>query len=165
MYHSHEMDMRTEELNNRLFTRNVPSTTLQSTFDCRPINTKYSCQSFLDKRPQSSVPIVSYPTFDIVNTFNPGTAQAPWQGFVSHINDESTLRNQFYALQKSDQAYYIPATTSDLYVKSNLDNTDRPFNQPFPLLFVEQPMTPFNPISNGNTGKLLFENHTRQQMK
>ena len=42
-----------------------------------------------DRRPKPSVEIKSEPVFDNNIIFNPGTAQAPWQGFSANINTES----------------------------------------------------------------------------
>ena len=53
------------------------------------------------------MPIKCEPIFNPANTFNPGTANAPWSGFSTNINTESQLRNQFFALQRNDQAEYI----------------------------------------------------------
>merc|ERR1712100_858658 len=87
---------RNEELNLRMAERNIPSNDLAPQFSMRPVSTKYSLLPVTDIRPTSSVPINHLPTFNIQNTFNPGTAQAPWSGFSAKINDESTLRNQFF---------------------------------------------------------------------
>ena len=35
-------NQRTEELNSRIMERNMPTSTLQSTFGIRPVSTKYS---------------------------------------------------------------------------------------------------------------------------
>ena len=87
---------RTEALNRRLYNRNVPSAPLQPQFSMRPVQTKYTLMSLVDERKSSTVPINRYPTYNPTKVFNPGTAVAPWGGFASEVNKESTLRNQFF---------------------------------------------------------------------
>ena len=125
---------RTEALNRRLYSRNIPSSPLQPLFSMRPVPTKYTLMPLVDERKPATVPINRYPTYHTYDVFNPGTAQAPWSGFATGINTESTLRNQFFALQKCDQAKYIPGSYSELY------NSTVPYSddglQAFPDLFV-----------------------------
>ena len=101
------------------------------------------------------------PTYNIQQTFNPGTASAPWGGYSSHVNDESRLRNQFFAIQKCEKSEYVPPSTSDLY---NYKINSQPVHQPFPKLFEEQQFNKFNP-NVCNLGKNLFDNSTRVQLK
>ncbi len=103
------------DTNDRMYSRNVPSTPLQPYFRVAPLATKYMYMPTTIDAPPSSVPVVTAPTFDLRHTFNPGTAMAPWSGFASHVNDESVLRNQVFALQKGSQAVYVPSSHSDLY--------------------------------------------------
>lgn len=155
---------RTEELNNRISTRNVPSGALQAQFGIRPVSTKYATMPLADQRVFANVPIQQQPIYNIANTFNPGTGQAPWAGFAENINDESRLRNQFFALQHgAGQAYYIPAKSSDMYV-ANVPRTAQQLIQPFPDLFVKPTFEQFNPCLK-TLGTNLFENCTRQQLK
>jgi len=152
---------RTQELNNRIAERNIPSGPLQPQFSTRPVSTKYALLPILDRRPKSNVPIKSYPTYNSEITFNPGSAFAPWSGFATNINEESKLRNQFFALQKCEQSQYVPSSKSDMY---QVQVTGRQVNQPFPDLFTEPTLGEFNPNSC-NVGGNLFANCTRQQLK
>ena len=153
---------RVEELNDRIYDRNIPSQKLQSQFDIRPVSSKYAIMPIFDRRAIPTVPIERMPDFNIEQTFNPGSAQAPWSGFATHINQESQLRNQFFALQKADQAYYIPPTSSDMY---KVEVTGQAaIQQPFPDLFNKPVFEPFNPNICGNGGN-LFYNCIRQQIK
>jgi len=157
---------RTEELNERISNRNVPSEPLQPQFDIRPLSTKYSVMPVFDRRPIPTVSIKSYPTYSISNTFNPGNAQAaaPWAGFAENINTESRLRNQFFALQRgAGQSCYIPSRYSDMYEVQIYSNSD-PGVQPFPTLFEKTTFDAFNPCPKDN-GINLFDNCTRQQIK
>ena len=145
---------RSRELNDRISLRNIPSAPLQPQYSMRPVLTKYSIMPILDQRATPSVPMESFPTFNPEQTFNPGNAQAPWSGYASNIDDDSKLRNQFFAIQKCDQAYYIPPTTSDMY-KVEVDG--QPIQQPFPDLFTKQQFLPFNPNLCGGNDK-FFDN-------
>jgi hypothetical protein len=152
---------RVEDLNNRISERNIPSQKLQSQFGIRPVSTKYAMMPILDRRAIPTVPIERMPTYNIATTFSPGNDQGPWSGFAEKIDDDSRLRNQFFALQRADQAYYIPPTTSDLY---NVEVVGRPVQQPFPDLFTTQHFMPFNP-NTCNVGGNFFNNCIRQQTK
>jgi hypothetical protein len=154
---------RTEELSKRMYNRNIPSGPLQPNFSIRSVSTKYDMMPIFDRRPQPTVAIKQQPTYNVQNTFNPGTAQAPWSGFSAHINDESTLRNQFFAIQKSAQSTYIPPSTSDMY-EENVYSGNTVLQQPFPDLFYKPALETFNPNTLG-IARNTFSNHTRQQIK
>jgi hypothetical protein len=156
-------NQRTEELNQRLLYRNIPSNPLQPQFDIRPLSSKYAKMPIVDRHVNHKVPIQVMQTYDIETTFNPGSAQAPWSGFASNINDESKLRNQFFALQNGGgQSSYIPGKNSELYNPPM--QTASPDQQPFPSLFMAQQFEEFNACPKGLGGK-FFENCTRQQIK
>ena len=165
---------RKEELNDRMAQRNTPSAPLQPQFGIRPLSTKYAMMPIFDRRPIPTVAIESQPTYDIQATFNPGTAQAPWCGFAMNINNESRLRNQYFALQRgAGQGLYIPNKNSDMYEPYNFASAANASStasagasstQPFPDLFEKQTFTPFNPCPTGN-GTNFFANCTRQQIK
>jgi hypothetical protein len=154
---------RTEELNQRMASRNIPSNKLQAQFDIRSVSSKYAKMPIVDRRENHNEPIQHMPTYDISTTFNPGNAQGPWSGFATNINNESRLRNQFFALQKgAGQSSYIPSAHSDLYVHRPIPAT--PSQQPFPDLFAQPSFENFNPCPTGLGGN-FFENCTRQQIK
>jgi hypothetical protein len=152
---------RTDELNERLYQRNIPSAELQPTFSLRPASTKYDHMGIFDKRPKSNVEIKRQPTFNVQSTFNPGNSIAPWSGYSTNINDESKLRNQYFALQRCEQSNWVPSSNSDLY---KVVAVGRQEVQPFPHLFTEEKYTQFNPNTD-NLGYELWNNHTRQQLK
>jgi len=158
---------RTEELNHRLSERNLPSSPLQPQFDIRPLSTKYAMMPILDRRPVPTVSIQQVPTYNIGSTFNPGNVQAraPWAGFATNINDESRLRNQFFALQRgAGQSTYIPSKNSDMYESKIPKMNDQQLIQPFPLLFEKSRFDAFDPCPK-NSGINFFDNCTRQQIK
>jgi hypothetical protein len=152
---------RTDQLNDRLYKRNIPSATLQPAFSLRPVSTKYENMGIFDRRPQSNVHIKRQPTFNLQNTFNPGNSTAPWSGYATNINEESKMRNQFFALQKCEQSNWVPSSTSDLY---NVDVVGRQEKQTHPYLFKEENYEQFNPNTQ-QLGYHLWNNHTRQQLK
>ena len=162
---SNQGNQRTEELNQRISQRNVPSGQLQPQFDIRPLSTKYEMMTIFDRRAFPTVEIQNMPDYNIATTFNPGNAQAPWSGFASNINDESRLRNQFFALQRgAHQSCYIPSKSSDMYNANAHVNGNTPYNQPFPSLFEKHTFETYNPCP-ANLGINFFDNCTRQQMK
>jgi hypothetical protein len=158
---------RTEELNQRLSQRNIPSGLLQPQFAIRPLSTKYEMMTIFDRRPIPTVEITNMLPYNVDVVFNPGTAQGPWNGFAANINEESKLRNQFFALQRgAHQASYIPPSNSDMYVAAlpqSIQPAAAETNQPFPSLFETPTFEPFNP-SPKNLGINLFDNCTRQQL-
>jgi hypothetical protein len=152
---------RDEELNNRISKRNIPSTSLQPQYSIRPVNTKYGYMPILDQYKEPKTPLNTYTPYSTTQTFNPGNAQAPWNGFSNNVNTESSLRNQFFALQKCEQSEFVPSSDSDLY-KTKVDF--KPMEQTHPLLFNKPEFAPFNP-NTLNIGNNLFNNHTRYDIK
>ena len=74
------------------------------------------------------------------------------------------MRNQIYALQKADQAVYIPNSKSDLY-ENNINFITHNNNFDNNLLFSEERFNDFNPNVSPNIGNELFYNSTRVQLK
>jgi hypothetical protein len=150
----------TNETNNRIYDRNIPSQPLQPYLDVRPVMTKYSIMPIVDPRKKSNVSLNILPTYNTNTVFNPGNTQSPWSGF--NVNEESVLRNQIYALQKCSQSYYVPNTNSDLYTWKF--NSTKPIKQTHDLLFKEEKFCEFNANPN-KLGFGLFHNSTRVQLK
>lgn len=150
----------TNETNNRIYDRNIPSKPLQPYLDVRPVMTKYSIMPIVDPRKENSVKLQQLPSYNIQNTFNPGNSQSPWSGF--NINNESILRNQIFALQKCSQSEYVPSSNSDLYKWSF--NSNNKVQQTHQLLFKEDKFCEFNPNPD-KLGYGLFNNSTRVQLK
>lgn len=152
---------RVDEINERISNRNIPSSSLQPQYGIRPVSTKYGYMQVLDQYKNTNVPLHSYKPYNINNVFNPGNANAPWSGYSNNVNTESTLRNQFFALQNCEQSSFIPSSKSDLY-ETKIDY--KPVEQTHPLLFKNQEFSPFNP-NTLNTGKQIFNNNTRVELK
>jgi hypothetical protein len=150
-----------DENNERIYDRNIPSSMLKPQYSIRPVSTKYTMMPILDQRPKVNVPLHNYQNYSVDDVFNPGNAQAPWAGFVNNVNTESTLRNQFFALQKCEQSEYVPSSKSDLY-ETKIEY--KPVKQNHPLLFEKQDFEQFNPNVH-NLGSEFFNNSTRSQLK
>jgi hypothetical protein len=152
-------------INNRIYSRNIPSQSLQPYLDSRPVLTKYSIMPIVDPRIQHKNLLVQTSTYNPEKIFNPGNDVGPWMGYASNINTETELRNQIYGLQTCNQSVYIPSSKSNLY-NLQWNNLDSYIQQPFPDLFSEYKFAPFNPNPEPNKiGYSLFNNATRQQVK
>ena len=99
------------ELNKRLETRNIPSSPLEPMYDIRPVATKYTMFHTVDPKINTTGSQYHYDPHEI---FNPGN-RGPVDYFIKNIDVESKLRSQFFALQTSPQAVYIPELNSQLY--------------------------------------------------
>lgn len=152
---------REEELNQRISSRNIPSNVLQPQYSIRPTSTKYGYMPILDQYKPATVHLNTYIPYSTNQIFNPGNATAPWTGFSNNINIESSLRNQYFALQKCNQSEFVPSSNSDLY---NTKVDYKPIQQTHPLLFDKPDFAPFNP-NIFNLGNNLFNNHTRYDIK
>lgn len=154
---------RLGEINSRISERNIPSAALRPAFDVRPISSKYATMPILETRPVPTVQLNQYQPFSTEAVFNPGNAKAPWGGWAERVNVESSLRNQYFALQRNDRAVYVPNSDSDLY---NVTVISRDIEQPNPYLF-DNGATNFAPTwpNPHNLGKLTFHNSTRFQLR
>ena len=154
---------RLGEINSRISERNIPSAALRPAYNVRPISSKYATLPVLETRPVPTVPLQPYQHFTTETVFNPGNAKAPWRGWAENVNLESSLRNQYFALQRSDRAVYVPNSDSDLYQTTVIA---RDVEQPNPYLF-NNGATNFEPMNPNphNLGKLTFDNSTRFQLR
>jgi hypothetical protein len=144
------------ELNNRLRERTFPSNSLQPLFDFRPVSTKYTWFQTVEEYPKASVHQNNYIPYSPSNVFNPGD-RAPVDFFLSSIDTESKLRHQFMALQKSDQALYVPNIESDLYNNPMSYKDKKNYKEVNNIKDREQKTTDKN--------KDLFNNPTRSNIK
>ena len=101
------------ELNNRMNTRLFPSQSLKPQIDIRPVSTKYTFFQTVEEHPVSG-PELNYTYYSPGTVFNPGY-RGPTEFYRNNIDTESILRHQFMALQKSNQAVYVPDLNSTLY--------------------------------------------------
>lgn len=152
------------QTNERVYDRNLPSSTLQPYFSLRPTQTKFTKLMTTTNPPSSNVPLNYIPQYSPHSTFYPANANAPWSGFAGNIDVESDMRNQFFALQSCPQASYVPSSSSDLYTLRSFAHEPKPDVQTHPLLFKEERFDMFNPNMT-NSSKGVFNNHTRQDIK
>ena len=147
------------ELNERIKERNMVYVNTNINLGIRPIPTKYGYKPILSTPLKNNVPIQHYPTFNVDKDYLPGNKQGPWDGFATHIHDESKLRNMFFANTKSQQGIYIPSSNSELYELPKVKGRNKE-SQTFPGLFTTpqvQKQTP--PIYKENK---VFNNDSRQ---
>jgi hypothetical protein len=165
MYNYETSTQKQNTINNRIYSRNIPSQQLQPYLDARPVLTKYSIMPIVDPRKNIDTPLMQTKLYEPEKVFNPGNDFGPWSGYALNVNKESDLRNQFYGLQTCSQSIYVPNSNSDLY--NNIQwNNDGSTNQQFPYLFRDEKFCPFNPNPEPNKiGFSLFHNSTRQQLK
>jgi len=154
-----------EQTNTRIYDRNIPSQMLQPYLNVRPVMTKYSHFPIVEPRKELNVKLEQMPTYNSHLNFNPGNTKSPWSGFVSNVNLESELRNQVFALQKCDQAVYVPGSNSDLYKYSYNPNNAKQ-SQTHSLLFQKESFCDFDPNPDHKiVGSGIFYNSTRTQVK
>ena len=149
-------------INNDIYNRNIPSSNIQLNFSPRSVMSKYSVFPITERNTVSNVPINNAKYFN-ENIFYPGTRKLDFCGFARNIDHESTLRNQFFALQKSDQANWVPSSNSDLYNSNVVPQEDNRINNS--LLFREERFNEYNPNISNKIGNNYFNNSTRVQLK
>lgn len=158
---------RVDELNSRIMERDVPDRPLAPNFSPRSVPTKYSLYPILDNRMPASVPIDPNYGYSLEKNFTPPLlGRGPVSGFINHVETESQLRNQHFALQRgAGQNVYIPSSDSDLY---KVQVEYRPSEQLFPRLF-ERPVfdqsVHINIATNSAIGRETFNNNTRTQLR
>ena len=108
--------IKQQTINDRIYSRNIPSEDLEPSLSTRPINTKYV---YLKNIPQNvNVTLDNeYQPYNVNKIFNPGNTTGPWSGFSSNIDTETILRDQSH--NNTCSLRYVPDyNTSDLYTIS-----------------------------------------------
>ena len=85
---------RVDELNNRILARVQSDTPLRPNFDVRPVPTKYARFPLIDRITLPKVAIQRTPEYSLSDNFAPIQSRGPVDGYLSHVHDESILRNQ-----------------------------------------------------------------------
>ncbi len=117
------------ELNTRLENRYFTDKSIEPQFGPRPESTKYNDFNTYSELPK--VELFKYDTYDPTKTMYTGTRKPQINYYLDNIDVEHKLRNQFFALQKNDKAFYIPDVNSSLYtndesiVKYNINNSNK----------------------------------------
>ena len=91
---------RVDELNDRIFSRNLASAPLQPNYDPRPIHTKYSIFPIVDRRTPVKESLTTYPQYNVSSNFYAGNDRGPVNGFIENVDVDTLLKNQYFALQK-----------------------------------------------------------------
>ena len=155
------------KINDNIYNRNLANTELEPQLSFRPLSTKYQIMPILENLQKSNVEKKDYQVFSTDSVFFPGTSKPHFNGFAPIIDKESTLRNQFFALQKGDQHKYIPSSTSNLYNIDSFPDTligidKNEFDNS--ILFRKEKFNNHNPNLSENIGKNYFYNSTRYQL-
>jgi hypothetical protein len=164
---SYGQNDRVDELNDRISARGVSDYALPSNFDPRPTQTRFTMFPALDSRRPVNTQIESNYDYAAETNFTPPIGgRGPVSGFLNHVDAESNLRNQFFALQKgAGQGVYIPSSKSDLY---RVTVPHIPGEQTHPLLFertqFDSRLHP-NIVSAPAVGKDVFNKYTRFQLR
>lgn len=155
---------RVDELNERLYSRNIPDISLAPNFDPRPVPTKYALFPLINRRKESNVRINPMVNHNVDINFNPSNRVGPPQGYIVNVDVETMLRNQGIALQHgADDNVYVPSSNSDLY---KVFVPSKPSVQPHPELFNKQTYQTYNANNvHKNIGNSRFFNHTRTQLR
>ena len=157
---------RVDVLNDRILSRFSCDVPLQANFDVRPVPTKYSRFPVIDRVTQPKIGIKDRGDFRVSDNFAPVQSRGPVDGYFSQVDKESSLRNQFFAIQSAPQAAYIPSSDSDLY-KVKMPTPTVKEAQPHPSLFDRYRMDVLAPVRNAdpNVGHKTFMNDTRVQLR
>ena len=166
---SYGQNERVDELNERILGRFYPDMPLQPNINVRPVPTKYSHFPIIDRIPFSNEPILQKPYYSMETNFTPANSRGPIDGYISNVNVESSLRNQYFALQRgAPQFEYIPSSQSDLYkVDIGFSSPSRIEEQPYPGLFdnYQSSITTTESKLDKNIGADRFFNNTRIQLR
>lgn len=151
-------------INQNIYQRNIPSENMQVSLPQRSVSTKYAHFPILDSRKESNVLLNYARPYDNNQMFFPGTRKPHFCGFAQNVDLESNLRNQFFALQKADQANYVPNSNSNMY-ENHINFTTTNKNLDNELLFNNEDFDNFNPNLSNKIGNEIFLNSTRVQLK
>tara|TARA_B100001758_G_scaffold247910_1_gene268434 strand:+ start:9113 stop:9607 length:495 start_codon:yes stop_codon:yes gene_type:complete len=156
---------RDNELNERIKQRNMIYVNTNINLGNRPESTKYGYKPIIDRPVSQKVPIERTETFNVNTHFLPGNRQGPWDGFATHIHDESRLRNLFFANTLCQQGLYIPSSNSDLYKSPKITGRKHE-TQKFPYLFntpqlhkENKPLYKENKVFNNNSRQMRLNEH------
>lgn len=142
-----------DELNHRLERRWLPSTSLKPLYDVRPSPTKYTWFQTVDEPLKPKEPLREYQEYS-PNVFNPGD-RAPVEYYMKSVDVESKLRSQFMALQKADQAKYIPDLSSELYTSPGATRGKE--DTPVENIQSRKPPSQLEPFAFNNMTKLFIK--------
>ena len=151
-----------QKINDKVYGRNVPSFFIKPNLDFRPISTKYSFFQMVHEHEKPKEEIKSLTDYSPSRIFYPGDSKPPFSYFAKNIDQETNLRNQFMALQKCDQAVYVPDSKSDLYNSfSNVSSTNFEYKEPSFYNLNDQEKYVSHKEKHNFDNNFLFNNNTR----
>ena len=159
---------RTNQINNEIYSRNIPTMELQPNYEFKSTSTRFQIMPIINNN--SSPSLKEYNSYSPSANFYGGDRKGPWNTFSNNIDTESDLRNQNYALQNDSLGVYIPSSQSNLY-EFNWNNKNKSYSAEETKfynsdLFVPTKHATFNPnIYSDDVGYALFNNSTRVQNK
>ena len=154
---------RLNELNERLYSRNLTNAPIKMQYDVRGVQTRYVRMPIADQHKPSCVPCLQKPIYNTNTMFTPASS-LPFNGYQENIDVETQLHNTIAPLQACPQSKFIPDSKSDLYYSQYLVNKDIPDQMTNHLLFNKEQFAPFDP-NTCNVGNKLFNNFTRYQIR
>jgi hypothetical protein len=159
---------RTDELNDRIYSRNLSNIPLEPNFDPRPLSTKQSVFPIINQRKPTIENIRSSIHFEPLLHFAPcNRNRVNHHTYTSNIDVETVLRNQNTVLQHgaSEGGLYIPSSKSDLYNRPSPIGLGRREDQPFPNILPSSNLYTDVPDNLSTIGNKTFFNHTRNQLR
>ena len=154
---------RLDEINNRLYERNLTSAPVKMQYDVRAVPTRYVHMPTIDTHQETSVPCENKPIYNTRTMFTPANS-LPFNGYQENIDIETTLHNTIFPIQACPQSKFIPSSRSDLYNSHYLVKKDKKDVINNKLLFKKETYAPFNP-NTCDIGHKLFHNSTRTQIR
>ncbi len=140
--------------NDRIYSRNIPSTGLTNPISFRPVITKYThTVESLDTNITENDPGI----FMVNKMFTPGDRKSPWVGYKNSIDVESILRDQLTSIGQDKK--YVPNIIGDMY-KVTISPQPQQDIADFPYLFKQPVFGPFNPVHNTEL-QFTFNNSSR----
>tara|TARA_B100000787_G_scaffold170105_1_gene164038 strand:- start:3326 stop:3790 length:465 start_codon:yes stop_codon:yes gene_type:complete len=143
--------MNQDNINNKIYDRNIPSNNIEPVFDPRPLSMKYNL-----KEKDTNVIEKQYNEFDTTTNFYPGTKKPTFSQFSNKIDLETELlhyNNKFNVNNNSD-LYNNNKTHNNEYSELTSD-----------YLLKKQESNYINENNLLSLGNDIFNNNTRIQLK
>jgi len=154
---------RLDEINNRLYERNLTNAPVKMQYDIRAVPTRYVHMPTIDQHQETSVMCEKKPIYNTKTMFTPASS-LPFNGYQENIDVETCLHNTIAPIQACPQSKFIPDSSSDLYNSQYLVKKDKKDYITNQLLFHSQTFDAFNP-NTCDVGHKLFHNATRTQIR
>lgn len=144
-----------DNINNKIYNRNIPSNNIEPVFDPRPLSMKYNL-----KEREPKVSEKQYSDFDTNTIFYPGTKKPTFSQFSNKIDLETELlhyNNKFNVNNKSD-LYNNNSNNRDIINNDYSEITSD-------YLLEKQESNYINENNLLTLGNDIFNNNTRIQLK